>query len=301
MSVRVGKPSPDFTTQVYRRGEPEARRLSLTELRGNWVVLFFYPRDFTFVCPTEIEAFAELEGQFLDEGAFVIGASTDSYYSHKAWYEADPRLAGVHYPVIADTSHDVTRAFGVLLEDGTALRATFVIDPEGIVRHLQVNDLDVGRNVAETLRTVQALRTGERCPAAWTPDQPTLTVATVPPARDAIQEVTDADIPDVLRQERVALVLTRRDCGYCATYLTEIEAFLRSGELEGIAVYKVVLDAPGARMFKRHNPWLADVDALPYTVLYHRGERVEMFAASKGRYFVERFVRLFGARIEQAA
>jgi hypothetical protein len=133
-----------------------------------------------------------------------------------------------------------------------------------------------------------------------TPPQPASAVATAPRCGEAIREVTEADITDVLRQERVGLVLTRRDCDYCATYLAEIEAFLRSGELIGVAVYKVVLDAPGTRGFKRDNPWLADIASLPFTVLYARGKRVEMFAASKGRSFVERHERLFGTPVDKA-
>lgn len=104
----------------------------------------------------------------------MLGASTDSYYCHKAWYESDPRLAGVRYPVIADSSLQLAASLGVLRDDGTAMRATFIIDPEGIVRHLLVNDLDVGRNPEETLRTLQALRTGALCPVSWQPGQPTL-------------------------------------------------------------------------------------------------------------------------------
>jgi hypothetical protein len=134
-----------------------------------------------------------------------------------------------------------------------------------------------------------------------TPPQPASSVATIPRYGEAIREVTDADMTDVLRQERVALVLTRRDCDYCATYLAEIEAFLRTGELIGVAVHTIVLDAPGARRFKRDNPWLLDAASLPYTVLYARGKRVEMFAASKGRSFVERHERLFGTPVDLAA
>ncbi len=174
MAVRVGKPAPDFQVEAYVRGEPEPRPLALADYRGQWLVLFFYPRDFTFVCPTEIQAFATLHEHFEKENAVLLGASTDSYYSHKAWYEGDERLREVAFPVLADTSHKLTDAFGVLLEDGRALRATFILDPEGLVRHMLINDLDVGRSPAETLRTLRALRTGELCPESWEPGQPTL-------------------------------------------------------------------------------------------------------------------------------
>jgi peroxiredoxin (alkyl hydroperoxide reductase subunit C) len=175
MVVRVGSPAPDFVAEAYVRAEPKPHEIRLSELRGRWVVLFFYPRDFTFVCPTEIAAFARLHEHFEKERAVVIGASTDSYYSHKAWFETDPRLGEVNYPVIADSSHDVSEAFDVLLDDGSALRGTFIIDVEGIMRHIQVNDLDVGRNVEETLRLLRALRTGELCPEGWEIGQATLT------------------------------------------------------------------------------------------------------------------------------
>lgn len=174
MSIHIGKPAPDFGTDAYIRQENGPATVSLADHSGSWIVLFFYPRDFTFVCPTEIQEFSRLYPQFRRERAVVLAASTDSYYSHKAWYETDPRLHDVNYPIIADTSHQVSDAYGVLMEDGTALRGTFIIDPEGIVRHMQVNDLDVGRNVEETLRLLRALRTGELCPASWHPGEPTL-------------------------------------------------------------------------------------------------------------------------------
>ncbi len=175
MTIRIGEPMPDLPVEAYVRGEPQPRKMQLSELRGRWIVLFFYPRDFTFVCPTEIEAYARLHEQFEKERATVLGASTDSWDCHKAYFESDPRLKDVAYPVIADASHKLSEAFDVLLEDGRALRGTFIIDLGGIVRHIQINDVDVGRNVEETLRTLRALRTGELCPEAWEPDQETLT------------------------------------------------------------------------------------------------------------------------------
>jgi len=175
MTVRIGERAPDLAEEGYVRGEPQPRKLELSDLRGRWVVLFFYPRDFTFVCPTEIEAFARLHERFEKERAVVLGASTDSWESHKAYFESDPRLEGVSYPVVADASHELSEAFGVLLKDGRALRGTFIIDVGGTVRHIQINDLDVGRNVEETLRLLGALRTGELCPESWEPGEPTLT------------------------------------------------------------------------------------------------------------------------------
>src|SRR5262245_17348450 len=129
MAFYVGEPAPDVTALAYVRGETEPQSIRLFDYRGKWIVLFFYPRDFTFVCPTEIQAFARLHGEFTAENAVVLGASTDSYHAHKAWYETDPRLTEVRYPVLADTAQTVSAAFGVLLEDGAALRGTFIVDP----------------------------------------------------------------------------------------------------------------------------------------------------------------------------
>jgi alkyl hydroperoxide reductase subunit AhpC len=177
MSIAVGSPAPDMTVEAYMPGIPEPAEISLSDYRGSWLVLSFYPRDFTFVCPTELVAFAELAHEFAAEDAAVVAASTDSYWSHRAWFESDPMLGRIAFPVIADTTHTMSDAFGVLVEDGSALRGTFLIDPEGTIRASTVVDLSVGRNADETLRTLQALRTGELCPAYWRPGTPTLKAA----------------------------------------------------------------------------------------------------------------------------
>jgi peroxiredoxin (alkyl hydroperoxide reductase subunit C) len=176
MTTGVGHPVPDVVADAYVRDALEPRPLSLAQYRGSWLVLVFYPRDITLVCPTELQALAALEPEFAASDAVVVAASTDSFYSHKAWFESDSRLLGAGYPVVADT-HELCEAFGVLLPDGAALRATFVIDPEGIVRDATVSDLNVGRNVEETLRVVRALQTGELCPVNWRPGEPTLAAA----------------------------------------------------------------------------------------------------------------------------
>jgi alkyl hydroperoxide reductase subunit AhpC len=175
MSIRPGEPVPDHSVQAYVRGERAPSEFDLSSHRGKWVVLFFYPRDFTFICPTELAAFAERHDDFLDERAIVIGASTDSYHSHKAWFESDPRLAGVDYPVIADTAHELSRSFDVLLDDGATHRATFIVDPNGTLLHMSVNEHDVGRSVEEVLRILRAFRTGALCPVNWAPGKATLT------------------------------------------------------------------------------------------------------------------------------
>jgi alkyl hydroperoxide reductase subunit AhpC len=177
MSVRIGASVPSVATEAYVPGAAAPQQLTLDRYRGSWVVLFFYPRDFTFVCPTELHAFAALAPDFAAEETALVAASTDSYWSHKAWFESHPLLAHVGYPVLADTAHTLSQAYGVLLEDGSALRATFVIDPDGIVRHVTVSDQSVGRSPDETLRVVQALRTGALCPVGWRKGEPTLRAA----------------------------------------------------------------------------------------------------------------------------
>lgn len=169
--LQVGHPTPYFDEMAYAGGE--FKRVRLADYAGKWVVLFFYPRDFTFVCPTEIRGFATHEKEFTDKNAVVIGASTDSEHSHKAWFERD--LPMVKFPVLADTAHRVSRAYGVLLEDtGEALRGTFIIDPDGVLKYVVISDLNVGRSVKETLRVLEALQTGERCPIEWEPGSSTL-------------------------------------------------------------------------------------------------------------------------------
>jgi alkyl hydroperoxide reductase subunit AhpC len=160
----------------------ELRELALADFRGRWVVLFFYPLDFTFVCPTELIAFGDRAGEFAELGAAVIAASVDSAYAHLAWWQM-PRerggIEGIEIPIVADLTKQVARDYGVLLEDeGVALRGLFVIDPEGIVRHVTVNDLPIGRSVDETLRVLQSARFaaahGEVCPADWRPGRRTI-------------------------------------------------------------------------------------------------------------------------------
>lgn len=169
--LRVGLAAPDFAVQAYVGGE--FKNIALADYKGKWVVLFFYPRDFTFICPTEIKGFAAAEPEFAKLNSVLMGASTDSAWCHKAWYERD--LPEVKFSILADTTLRVARDFGVLIEEsGEALRGTFIIDPEGVLRYALVSDLNVGRSVAETLRVLEALQTGERCPVEWKPGAQTL-------------------------------------------------------------------------------------------------------------------------------
>ncbi|MFA6603271.1 MAG: peroxiredoxin [Patescibacteria group bacterium] len=168
----LGKPAPDFkAVPAYQTGE--FRSVSLSEYRGHWLVLFFYPRDFTFVCPTELRGFAAHEHEFEKLGAKIVAASTDSQWSHKAWFERD--LPEVKYPVLADTALKLADAYGVLnADDGSAERGLFIIDPEGIVRYIVVSASAVGRSVTETLRVLQALKSGGLCPLDWKDGEKTL-------------------------------------------------------------------------------------------------------------------------------
>jgi len=163
----VGHPAPEWRAAAYVKGEQKT--LSSHDYKGKWYVLYWYPLDFTFVCPTEIKGFQSLLDEFSDDRVEVIGVSTDSFFSHKAWF-ADRKTfpQEITHPVLADTNHAVSSAFRVLKEDqGVAYRATVVVDDQGIVRAISVNDLSVGRSPAEVLRQVQALQSGGLCGADW--------------------------------------------------------------------------------------------------------------------------------------
>lgn len=163
----IGKQAPAWSAAAYVNGEQKT--ISSEDYAGKWYVLYWYPLDFTFVCPTEIKGFQELSGDFADDGVSVIGASTDSFFSHKAWF-ADRELfpSEITHPVIADTNHQVSKAFGVLKKDlGVAFRGTVIVDDKGVVRSIAINDLSAGRSPHEVMRTVQALQSGGLCGADW--------------------------------------------------------------------------------------------------------------------------------------
>lgn len=177
MSVAITKPAPDFTAEAVQG--LEFIELKLSNYKGKYVVLFFYPLDFTFVCPTEIIAFDEKLEEYKKRGAEVIGVSVDSKFSHLAWQKtprAQGGLGNVRYPLVADLTKDIAKAYGVLKEDeGVAFRGLFVIDKKGNVRHALINDMPLGRNIEEPLRIIDAIefneKNGEVCPANWTPGQ----------------------------------------------------------------------------------------------------------------------------------
>ena len=173
----VQKQAPTFKADAVINGE--FGTVDLSNLRGKWVVLFFYPLDFTFVCPTEITAFSDASERFKKLNAEVIGVSVDSKYSHLAWVNTprgDGGLGPLKIPLVADMTKAISRDYGVLIEaDGTALRGLFVIDPDGRVAYQVVHDLNIGRNVGEVVRVLEALQYskehGEVCPANWTPGE----------------------------------------------------------------------------------------------------------------------------------
>jgi alkyl hydroperoxide reductase subunit AhpC len=170
--LQVGQKAPEFACQALAP-DGSFKDVKLSDFKGKWVVLFFYPLDFTFVCPTEIKSFDKLYGAFKKHNAEILAASTDSAFSHKAWVERE--LGKIQFPILADTTHKLSRSFNVLVEDkGIALRGTFIIDPTGVLKSAVINDLSVGRSVEETLRTLQALQTGKLTGCEWKPGEKTL-------------------------------------------------------------------------------------------------------------------------------
>ncbi|KAI1894706.1 hypothetical protein AGOR_G00118510 [Albula goreensis] len=176
----VTQQAPFFKGTAVHHGE--FKEIGLDDFKGKYLVLFFYPLDFTFVCPTEIISFSDKASEFHDVNCEVVGVSVDSHFTHLAWINT-PRKSGglghINIPLLADLNKQVSKDYGVLLEGpGIALRGLFIIDPSGVVRHMSVNDLPVGRCVEETLRLVKAFQFvethGEVCPASWTPDSPTI-------------------------------------------------------------------------------------------------------------------------------
>jgi alkyl hydroperoxide reductase subunit AhpC len=178
--LTVGDKFPEFRLQAVvslEKGK-EFQEITHASHPGRWKVVFLWPMDFTFVCPTEIAEFGRRNGDFRDRDAQLLGASTDTHFVHLAWRNDHPDLKALPYPMLADTKRELSEALGVLHKtEGVALRATFIVDPEGIIRHVSVNDLSVGRNVDEVLRVLDALQTDELCPCNWKKGEATLEVA----------------------------------------------------------------------------------------------------------------------------
>ncbi|MFD1953534.1 peroxiredoxin [Paenibacillus thailandensis] len=171
----VGRPAPDFTMETATGDGKGFGTVSLSDYRGKWLVLFFYPLDFTFVCPTEITALSLAAEEFKKLNTEILGVSVDSKHSHRAWINtpvADNGLGTLNFPLAADLTKKVASDYGVLIEEeGVALRGLFIIDPQGEIKYQVVNHNDVGRSVDETLRVLQALQSGGLCPMNWRPGE----------------------------------------------------------------------------------------------------------------------------------
>ncbi len=183
MSAKVGQPAPTFklpSTKGATSAKNLGTEISLSDYKGKWLIFFFYPLDFTFVCPTEIRALSDRLDEINDLDTEVLGCSTDSVHSHFAWLNTPVEkngIAGVKYPLVADFTKETARAYGVLEEEaGIAQRGLFIIDPDGILRYTVITADNVGRSVDETLRVLQALQTGGLCPAEWEPGKALLSV-----------------------------------------------------------------------------------------------------------------------------
>ncbi len=174
----VGDKIADFELEAYHEGE--IKKIKLSDYEGKWAVLLFYPADFTFVCPTELEEAAEHHGEFSKLGAEILSVSTDTAFSHKAWHDNSPAIKKIKYPMIADPTGKMCREFGTYMEnEGLSMRATFIIDPEGVIKSIEMHDNSIGRNIKETLRKLQAAKfvsenKGLVCPASWSPGKDTL-------------------------------------------------------------------------------------------------------------------------------
>jgi lipoyl-dependent peroxiredoxin subunit C len=178
--LTVGDRFPSYRLQAVQSLEAghEFQELDEKSFPGKWKVLFLWPMDFTFVCPTEISEFNKREKDFADRDAQLLGASTDTHHVHLAWRKSHADLKNLSYPMLADTKRELSTALGILHKvDGVPLRATFIVDPEGVIRHVSVNDLNVGRSVDEVLRVLDALQTDELCPCNWKKGEPTLDAA----------------------------------------------------------------------------------------------------------------------------
>ena len=176
--LRIGDRVPNTTFDIYH--EDAERRVKLHDYLDKWLVLFFYPADFSFVCPTELEELAGLYPEFKKEGAEVMSVSTDTVYVHKAWHDASHAIWKITFPMAADPAGKLSRAFGTYIEDeGQSLRGSFIVSPEGELKAIEINHNDIGRNAHELLRKLQAAKyvnehRGQVCPASWKPGDATL-------------------------------------------------------------------------------------------------------------------------------
>ena len=174
----INDPSPDFNGEAYFNGI--IKRIKLSDYKGKWVILFFYPADFTFICPTELGELADNYEKIKSLNAEIISISTDTAFVHKAWHDNSPTIKKIQFPMLADPSGRVSRSYGTYIEnDGLSLRGTFLIDPDGILKVSELHDNSIGRNVEELIRKIQAAKFvrengGEVCPAGWKPGKSTI-------------------------------------------------------------------------------------------------------------------------------
>lgn len=176
--IKIGQKIPDFKVEAFYNGT--IKKINLSGYKGKWLVLIFYPADFTFVCPTELEEAANLYNEFRKLNAEVLSVSTDTVFVHKAWHDQSPSIKKIKFPMVADPARKLCEEFGTLIEDeGLSLRASFIIDPDGILRAFEMHDNSIGRSVKEILRKLQAVKfvrehKGLVCPASWEPGKKTL-------------------------------------------------------------------------------------------------------------------------------
>lgn len=176
MAIQVGSPAPPFTTKSYLHSSDSFKQISLHDYQGKWLCLYFFSLSFSPVCRTEVSAFDAARPDFLSRNCELLACSTDSHYVHKAWCETEAKLDNLAHPILSDLTQQISMDYGVLIpERGVALRGTFLIEPNGILRWLSLNDLRTGRNVASVLREFDAMQTGELCPCNWQRGDPPLT------------------------------------------------------------------------------------------------------------------------------
>lgn len=179
MTAIINQQIPEFTAEAFVNGE--FKTISSEDVKGKWSIFLFYPADFTFVCPTELEDMAAHYAELKDLGVEVYAVSTDTHFTHKAWHDSSEAIGKVNYPMIGDPTGRISRGFGVMIEeDGLALRGTFLADPDGVIKVCEIHDLGIGRSAKDMVRKVKAAQyvrenDGEVCPAAWEKGQETLT------------------------------------------------------------------------------------------------------------------------------
>ena len=176
--LKIGHPAPKFTAEAFINGQ--IKKVSLDDYKGKWTIIFFYPADFTFVCPTELGEMADKYEEFKKLGAEVLSVSTDTVFVHKAWHDSSVTIKKIKFPMVADPTHEISWKYQTLIEEeGVALRGSFVIDPEGILKAFEIHDNSIGRSANELLRKLEAAKFtyengGEVCPANWKPGKETL-------------------------------------------------------------------------------------------------------------------------------